>query len=628
MKRGGRQGVAIAFNQGTVGLVAQPPTIMGNPYAPGGYVYIEHREFVADVQMATTTVGNPFQIATLVSAPNTPAAFRINPADARSFPWLSTVAKNFEEYEFEYLRYSLESDMPATQAGGMMMAVDFDVLDAAPSSKVQMSNMQGATKGPSFTSLVNRVDLSCMKGLSKRKYTLEALNNGLYPSQSDAKTYDSGKIFIATFGNGGAPGAAGVGVAELYVEYHLKLWIPQLNNNQGSVGPTTEKKASTYQLLATPTNSLVAGSASGCSASHAFSAQDDPDNNYVGQTISSVLTGDAMTDLTLVTQPVFTTYAPGGVDLAFSEFFGPLTTPGDYQFVLESANLNPSANSGFPTPTSKGSSNVLFAPALFAPGSSGGQMVPLSDSRQVIQQDNYFYSTLGIDHMREAALLFGRGIRGVAFSGTYQLTITAAMLAAIPTIFIGIATRGTRLSNVVPTGGPSPVGWLRDFFFQLFYLGIKAAGDPAPGVVIPQLFIDSDLQEDHASEEAYQSHPTGSPNYFITSGLESVKGVFRLDQVDYSTSKMIFHGIGRYIVTINIDSVDALLNGNITVLGSSTVGYTVTRPVVLVPSTHGVAIEVEVVASQNLQELHVRMQADNIVATNPVLGFDTERATR
>lgn len=191
-------------------------------------IRVRHREYVQDI---TGSVAFALQ------------QLNINPGLASLFPWLSNLAALFESYQFNSLTFQFRTEGGTAQAGKILLAVDWDVLDNPPATKQAM--MQERTKADAQT-WVN-FDLVCdLRDLLKfgvQRY----IRNGAAPSVSDLKTYDVGMFNLATQGVTGAPV-----VGELWVEYDVELITP----NTAPLLLTTERFSG-----ATPTSASIVGAA-------------------------------------------------------------------------------------------------------------------------------------------------------------------------------------------------------------------------------------------------------------------------------------------------------------------------------------------------------------------------------
>lgn len=203
MKKGAsklRAPIAMAHRR-TTGL----PSIDGNPYLPGGCVRIRHREYIAE--MPGTSDGT-FSVQ----------GFSINPGIQATFPWLCSVAQNFEEYVFKKLHFAYETEQSTTAPGSLLMMVDYDAADAQPTSKTEIMAHRGATRTPIWgdtTFIATASDLF----KTRRLY----IRTGSLGPNLDIKTYDVGNFFVACQGTNTAGN-----LGELYVEYDVELYVPQL----------------------------------------------------------------------------------------------------------------------------------------------------------------------------------------------------------------------------------------------------------------------------------------------------------------------------------------------------------------------------------------------------------------
>lgn len=167
---------------------------------------ITHREYVGEVQAAS---GTP----TIFSA----ASYPINPGQAAVFPWLSKIAANFESYIFQRLKFAYETEAPSTLGGTLVLAVDYDALDAVPVTKQQALAYRGSVRSPPWNDC-------CHTSVGEDLHKLKSryVRTGAIPANSDLKTYDVGNLFTITQGVTTASAVCG----ELYVEYTVHLMTP------------------------------------------------------------------------------------------------------------------------------------------------------------------------------------------------------------------------------------------------------------------------------------------------------------------------------------------------------------------------------------------------------------------
>jgi hypothetical protein len=169
-----------------------------------GRVRICHKEYIAEVNGSVLF---------------TSQEFGINPGLPLSFPWLSTMSTGYESYKFTKLKYVYESTSPTTIAGAVIIAVDFDAADSAPTTKTQIMAYHNAVRGPaweSFSYTCDKADLA--------KFNQRFIRNGKLKNSQDIILYDVGNVFVATTGQ-----STTAAVGELHVEFEVELITPQLD---------------------------------------------------------------------------------------------------------------------------------------------------------------------------------------------------------------------------------------------------------------------------------------------------------------------------------------------------------------------------------------------------------------
>jgi len=173
---------------------------------------IVHRELVATIS-GNTTFGS--------------TAFALNPGVAASFPWLSTVAGSYEQYSFRKLRFHYVTRCATSYTGSVLLAPEYDALDTAPTTEVNMAMMAGAKEDVPWRDQVIDFNVADMFPLGPRKF----IRTGAIASTADLKTYDAGQLFVAL-----ASCADTSAIGKLWVEYDVDLYIPQNPNAVQSVG--------------------------------------------------------------------------------------------------------------------------------------------------------------------------------------------------------------------------------------------------------------------------------------------------------------------------------------------------------------------------------------------------------
>lgn len=222
--------------------VQLPPTAKGITYrtavpqfiaGSAGACRIVHREYLNECRPTTTfPAGNWTTGAT---------SFGINPGVSTTFPWLSRLAPNFEEYRFRKLRFVYVPRCATATNGAIYTGIDYDSSDAAPQSISELMSFKGSSQSPIWSELalaLNQADASFLK---KRFVRSGALVSGV-----DVTLYDVGRAYIVGLELGGLETCG-----DIYVEYDVELFTPQFSiaafaqqnsakvNSGGTVTPTS-----------------------------------------------------------------------------------------------------------------------------------------------------------------------------------------------------------------------------------------------------------------------------------------------------------------------------------------------------------------------------------------------------
>jgi len=172
----------------------------------GSYCIISHKERIGTV---------------LGSVAFTATSFSINPGLVSTFPWLSAIANRFESHSWIKCDFLFKTKTSTTAVGDVILAVDYDASDSAPSSSVQVESYQSFVDGAPWQNLVMRCKPSDLNKLKQRFNRDATVATG-----SDVKLYDAGNFYICTENQ-----ASAALVGYLYVEYTVKLFTPQLRSS-------------------------------------------------------------------------------------------------------------------------------------------------------------------------------------------------------------------------------------------------------------------------------------------------------------------------------------------------------------------------------------------------------------
>lgn len=197
----------------------EPPMFTEKP--DGASVTISYKEYVGQVY-------GPPSVSTFQNT-----TYSINPGLERTFPWLSQIAANYDEYTIHQLIFTYRSTVAdfasaSGQVGTIVMATQYNANSDPFNDKVQMMQYDAAMSGKSSHNHVHGVecDPSKLSG-SKGKYVrVNPLLNG-----KDANTFDHGVFNIAVTD---IPATyANQALGELWVSYTIELRKPKFFTGRG-----------------------------------------------------------------------------------------------------------------------------------------------------------------------------------------------------------------------------------------------------------------------------------------------------------------------------------------------------------------------------------------------------------
>jgi hypothetical protein len=188
-------------------------------FGNGQMTVVAHREFLMDVTTGPTLVNS-------LTSFNT-QSFAINPGLNSTFPWLSQIANNFEEYEilgmiFEYKSTSANAlNSTNTALGTVILTTCYNVLDAAFINKQQQENYEFAQSVKPADSCIHAVECARFANPLSKLYVRAGVPTA---STYDLRMYDLGNFQLSTVGMQ----AANVVIGEFWVSYHIALGKPRL----------------------------------------------------------------------------------------------------------------------------------------------------------------------------------------------------------------------------------------------------------------------------------------------------------------------------------------------------------------------------------------------------------------
>lgn len=154
--------------------------------------------------------------------------YPLNPGQNDTFPWLSNIARSFEQWKPHGIAFyfrslsspNVLSEAPNTSLGALIMSTQYDPKDSAFESKTEMENYWCTNSGPPYKDQIHPVE--CAKNQTVLNELLVRFAD--QEPDSDLSFYDLGNFDIATVGN---PSDTGV-IGELWITYCIEFMKPKV----------------------------------------------------------------------------------------------------------------------------------------------------------------------------------------------------------------------------------------------------------------------------------------------------------------------------------------------------------------------------------------------------------------
>lgn len=140
------------------------------------------------------------------------SCYTMQPGIATTFPWLSEIANNFEQYILHSLKISYVNIAATSERGRVTVAYDRDPLDRAPEFMAELYQYESNKASSVFDSFDYQVPIKPNKLFTR---------NGTV-SGTDLKTYDLGQLIVAVSSTSDT-----AVIGQLFIEYDIELCIPQ-----------------------------------------------------------------------------------------------------------------------------------------------------------------------------------------------------------------------------------------------------------------------------------------------------------------------------------------------------------------------------------------------------------------
>jgi hypothetical protein len=173
-------------------------------------ILVKHREYLTDILSSTG-----FALT----------AYNINPGLSATFPWLSSVAENFEQYRLHGLVFEFRSTAGSAISstnnalGTVIQSTEYNVNKPNFTSKQQMEAYEFSCSAKPSDSFIHPIE--CLP--SETQTGIFNIRTGPVPNQ-ELRMYDIGLYQIATLGMQ----AGSIPIGELWVSYEVEFLKPVL----------------------------------------------------------------------------------------------------------------------------------------------------------------------------------------------------------------------------------------------------------------------------------------------------------------------------------------------------------------------------------------------------------------
>lgn len=196
-----------------------------------------HREYLGDI-FGTAGFNN--------------TSYPLNPGISTTFPWLSSIAQNYQQYKFHGIIFEfrpLITDFVTNGAPGVViMATNYNADVPIYTTKQEMENSEYAVSVKPTRDLMHGVECATTQTVLSELY----IRSGAVTSGQDLRLYDLGNFQFATQANPVQD------LGELWVSYCVEFFKPVLPSDVGGNILSAETNRTTA-TLANPLGSVVSG---------------------------------------------------------------------------------------------------------------------------------------------------------------------------------------------------------------------------------------------------------------------------------------------------------------------------------------------------------------------------------
>jgi hypothetical protein len=195
-----------------------------------------HREYLGDIN-GTSAFNN--------------VAYPLNPGMQQTFPWLSQIAVNYQEYQFHGVVFEfrplITDFVTSGQPGVVVMATNYNADSPNFANKQIMENSEFATSVKPTCGLVHGIECATNATTLPHRY----VRTGAVPTGQDLRLYDYGNFQVATQNN-----SLTSAIGELWVTYCVEFRKPLLATSGFGVGQSQRYEAAAV-TSASPLGTII-----------------------------------------------------------------------------------------------------------------------------------------------------------------------------------------------------------------------------------------------------------------------------------------------------------------------------------------------------------------------------------
>jgi hypothetical protein len=180
----------------TIGARKRKPRIVN---MNDGSVVVSHSEMIGTLVSSGTTL--TYKVDSYVANPGKPSIF----------PWLSTIATNYDKYKFRKLHVCLISSQPTSTAGRIGIGFDYDSTDPTPANRIEFFSLTSHVEATPWQSI--ELDIPVEGGT---RFTNTH-------TTADSKLIDLGQVLLMS----DQIVATNAVIADVIVSYEVELHHPQ-----------------------------------------------------------------------------------------------------------------------------------------------------------------------------------------------------------------------------------------------------------------------------------------------------------------------------------------------------------------------------------------------------------------